>query len=52
MSKHQIKTDGTNSFGRREAAKHALAVEQYSGISRHILRPDLYPEDTAWPPSR
>lgn len=30
--------------------EHVLAVEQATGISRHDLRPDLYPREVAPPP--
>jgi DNA-binding transcriptional regulator YdaS (Cro superfamily) len=30
-------------------AEHVLKVEQATGISRHDLRPDLYPEEAAQP---
>lgn len=31
-------------------AEHVLTVEAATGISRHDLRPDLYPLDSAPPP--
>lgn len=31
-------------------AEHVLKVEQATGISRHDLRPDLYPREAAPPP--
>lgn len=31
----------------RPAAEHVLAIEYVSGISRHDLRPDLYPRNEA-----
>jgi DNA-binding transcriptional regulator YdaS (Cro superfamily) len=34
----------TLSEWRRIPAERVLAVEQASGVSRHELRPDLYPE--------
>jgi len=30
---------------KRLPAEHVLAVEAASGISRHLLRPDIYPAD-------
>nr|WP_280742284.1 YdaS family helix-turn-helix protein [Sphingomonas jejuensis] len=27
-------------------AEHVLKVEEATGISRHVLRPDIYPQDT------
>lgn len=36
--------------GRPLPAEHVLAVEAATGISRHVLRPDIYPiENTASP---
>jgi len=31
---------------KRVPAERVLAVEQLTGVSRHMLRPDLYPEPT------
>lgn len=38
--------------GRMLAAEHVLTVERETGISRHDLRPDLYPRDEASQPHR
>lgn len=32
-------------------AEHVLKVEQATGVSRHDLRPDIYPRDNAAPSS-
>ncbi|MFC3579508.1 transcriptional regulator [Sphingomonas hylomeconis] len=31
--------------GKRLPAEHVLTVERESGVSRHLLRPDIYPAD-------
>jgi DNA-binding transcriptional regulator YdaS (Cro superfamily) len=31
--------------GKRLPAEHVLIVEQETGVSRHLLRPDIYPAD-------
>ena len=36
-------------LGKALPAEHVLAVEQATGISRHQLRPDLYPDEGAGP---
>jgi DNA-binding transcriptional regulator YdaS (Cro superfamily) len=33
--------------GRRLPAEHVLAVEAATGVSRHDLRPDIYPREDA-----
>jgi len=33
--------------GKRLPAEHVLVVEHATGISRHLLRPDIYPADLA-----
>ena len=32
---------------RRAAAEHVLKIEEATGISRHDLRPDIYPREDA-----
>jgi len=39
-------THGAISQWRRVPAERVLDVERVTGISRHDLRPDLYPRDT------
>jgi DNA-binding transcriptional regulator YdaS (Cro superfamily) len=34
------------SKSRRLPAEYVLRVEAATGVSRHLLRPDIYPEDT------
>ena len=38
-------------LGKALPAEHVLAVEAATGISRHVLRPDIYPVDDPGPPS-
>lgn len=38
--------------GKHLPAEHVLKVEAATGISRHDLRPDLYPRDTPAPADR
>jgi DNA-binding transcriptional regulator YdaS (Cro superfamily) len=33
--------------GKRLPAEHVLAVEAKTGVSRHVLRPDIYPRGEA-----
>jgi DNA-binding transcriptional regulator YdaS (Cro superfamily) len=33
--------------GKRIPAEYVLCVEQATGVSRHLLRPDIYPLETA-----
>lgn len=33
--------------GKRLPAEHVLAVERATGVSRHLLRPDIYPTPSA-----
>ena len=33
--------------GTRLPAEHVLKIEEVSGVSRHDLRPDIYPRETA-----
>lgn len=33
----------------RIPAERVLEVERHTGVSRHELRPDLYPRDGTWP---
>lgn len=33
--------------GKRLPAEHCLVVERTTGISKHILRPDIYPSDAS-----
>lgn len=40
-------TRGAASLWRRVPAERVLAVEKATGISRHELRPDLYPVEEA-----
>jgi DNA-binding transcriptional regulator YdaS (Cro superfamily) len=37
---------------KRVPAEHVLAIEAATGVSRHILRPDIYPVDMPEAPSR
>ena len=32
--------------GKRLPAEHVLTVERETGVSRHVLRPDIYPPET------
>jgi DNA-binding transcriptional regulator YdaS (Cro superfamily) len=36
--------------GKSVPAEHVLKVESATGVSRHDLRPDVYPRDLAPPP--
>lgn len=33
--------------GKRLPAEHVLTVERATGVSKHLLRPDIYPKSTA-----
>jgi DNA-binding transcriptional regulator YdaS (Cro superfamily) len=33
--------------GKHLPAEHVLTAERETGVSRHLLRPDLYPDDAA-----
>ena len=33
--------------GKRLPAEHVLTVERATGVSKHLLRPDIYPTSTA-----
>ncbi len=35
--------------GKRLPAEHVLKVEAETGVSRHLLRPDIYPEEPTPP---
>lgn len=47
LGKRQSVIFGWLREGRPLPAEHVLAVEQATGISRHDLRPDIYPREDA-----
>ncbi|MGF7202329.1 DNA-binding transcriptional regulator YdaS (Cro superfamily) [Sphingobium olei] len=47
MQKRQSVIFGWLRDNRPLPAEHVLAVEEATGISRHDLRPDIYPRDEA-----
>lgn len=43
LARHLGITRGAVAKWKRVPAERVLAVEAYTGISRHLLRPDIYP---------